>query len=85
MDDNRERLLRERIAKLESTLTFYDRRFNTNAADEERKRLAALESALDDVLCSHPTDDPAMILVKAGLSPERGAEILILLNKKFAT
>jgi hypothetical protein len=84
IDVNTESRLRERIAKLERTLAAYDRLLNTNAADEQRKRLAALESALTDVLCSHPQDDAAMVLAKSGVSTTRGAEILILLSKKFA-
>jgi hypothetical protein len=84
MDNSREALLRGRISRLEKSIRYYDAALNTARLDEDRKRLAALESALADVLCSHPKDDPAMVLTKLGISAARGAEILILLNQKFA-
>lgn len=46
------RLLRDRIAKLQATLRAYDAMLNTGMADALRKRNAELERALLDVVYS---------------------------------
>ncbi len=84
METSRETILRGRLSRLEATLTHYDARLNTRQADADRQRIAALEAALIDVLCSHEHDDPAAILAKSGVSIARGAQILNLLPQKFA-
>lgn len=53
-----ESALRGRIDKLENTLRYYDRRMNTRAVDEDRKRISALESALADMLPMIEENDP---------------------------
>jgi hypothetical protein len=45
-----ETILRNRIDMLEKTMYAYDRRMNTRAVDEDRKRIQALEDALVDLL-----------------------------------
>ncbi|MDF0506573.1 hypothetical protein POK33_38125 [Burkholderia cenocepacia] len=82
MSDITEKLLRERIAKLERTMHYYDRALNTPQLDRDRKRLSALELALIDVLHSDGQNDPAAVLAKCGLSAARAAEVLILLTEK---
>lgn len=53
-----EAILRNRISMLENTLRSYDRRLNTRAVDDDRKRIRALENALIDLLPMIEENDP---------------------------
>jgi hypothetical protein len=53
-----EQTLRTRILMLERTMHAYDRRMNTRAVDEDRKRISALEGALADLLPMIEENDP---------------------------
>jgi hypothetical protein len=79
-----EQRLRARIAALERTCDRYDHLCQTGRLDALRKRAAALESALSDVVYLTCGDDPAGTLEERGLSRERAREIVALLSKNFA-
>lgn len=66
----REKLLYERIGKLEGTLRAYDALLNTAAADRMRKRLRELESAI------------ACVVDAGGLPEEEKQRIKVILGNK---
>lgn len=70
-ETTRERLVAERMRKLEATLNAYDACLHTDRVDRMRKRIDMLETVLSDIAAS------------GAVSAQTAQEIYVLLSKKF--